>query len=124
MTIDSHASYADLFSNPLDLEMLLAVLKFAHRVYETSPMRQHVVRRVAPTVEDYRTDESLKEYIRSGCGCVYHPVGTAAMMPQEDGGVVDPELRVYGTSNVRVVRFSTKLHRCRGVELIYSCIDI
>lgn len=33
----------------------------------------------------------------------YHPVGTAAMMSRELGGVVDSELRVYGTSNVRVV---------------------
>ena len=32
-----------------------------------------------------------------------HPVGTAAMMARELGGVVDPELRVYGTANVRVV---------------------
>ncbi|PIL24204.1 hypothetical protein GSI_13957 [Ganoderma sinense ZZ0214-1] len=93
----------NLFSNTLDLEMVLAVLKFARQVYETNPIRQHVVRRVVPTEEDYRTDDSLKEYIKNTCGCVYHPVGTAAMMPQEDGGVVDPELRVYGTSNVRVV---------------------
>ena len=94
---------ADCFSNPMDLEMLLAVLKFAREVYETSPIRQHVVRRVVPTVEDYQTDEALKEYIKNRCGCVYHPVGTAAMMPQNDGGVVDPELRVYGTENLRVV---------------------
>lgn len=33
----------------------------------------------------------------------YHPIGTASMMSRELGGVVDPELRVYGTSNVRVV---------------------
>ncbi|TBU49102.1 alcohol oxidase [Dichomitus squalens] len=91
------------FSNALDLEMLLAVLKFAREVYETSPIRQHVVRRIMPTVEDYRTDDTLKEYIKNGLGCVYHPVGTAAMMPQNDGGVVDPELKVYGTKNLRVV---------------------
>ena len=83
--------------------MLLTVLKFAREVHETSPIRQHMIRRILPTVEDYRTDDALKEYIKNGLGCVYHPVGTAAMMPQEDGGVVDPKLRVYGTENLRVV---------------------
>lgn len=30
-------------------------------------------------------------------------VGTAAMLPRQDGGVVDPNLLVYGTTNLRVV---------------------
>jgi choline dehydrogenase-like flavoprotein len=33
----------------------------------------------------------------------FHPVGTTAMMSKELGGVVDAELKVYGTTNVRVV---------------------
>lgn len=33
----------------------------------------------------------------------HHEIGTAAMMSRELGGVVDEELRVYGTKNVRVV---------------------
>ena len=33
----------------------------------------------------------------------YHPVGTCAMMARSLGGVVDSNLLVYGTSNVRVV---------------------
>ena len=33
----------------------------------------------------------------------YHPVGTAAMMAKELGGVLDKKMRVYGTKNVRVV---------------------
>jgi choline dehydrogenase len=33
----------------------------------------------------------------------HHAIGTAAMMSRDLGGVVDPELRVYGTTNVRVI---------------------
>ncbi|KAM0282135.1 hypothetical protein ACHAQH_003175 [Verticillium albo-atrum] len=32
-----------------------------------------------------------------------HPIGTASMMSRELGGVVDPQLEVYGTAKVRVV---------------------
>ncbi|KAI0724007.1 alcohol oxidase [Cerioporus squamosus] len=92
------------FSNPLDLEILLALIKFALKLYDMSPIRESVVRRVAPTAEECSSDEALLEYIKNfGCGCIYHPLGTASMLPREDGGVVDPELKVYGTANVRVV---------------------
>lgn len=33
----------------------------------------------------------------------FHPISTAAIMPKEIGGVVDTSLKVYGTSNVRIV---------------------
>lgn len=32
-----------------------------------------------------------------------HPVGTAAMMDKDLGGVLDERFRVYGTKNLRVV---------------------
>lgn len=35
-------------------------------------------------------------------GVASHPIGTAAMMSRELGGVVDSRLKVYGTGNVRV----------------------
>ena len=34
---------------------------------------------------------------------MYHVAGSCAMMPREDGGVVNPQLKVYGTTNLRVV---------------------
>lgn len=33
----------------------------------------------------------------------YHPLGTCSMLPEDEGGVVDTSLRVYGISNVRVI---------------------
>ena len=50
--------------------------------------------------------EKIKEFVREFVGPVFHPVGTAAMMKREEGGVVDAELKVYGTSNVRVADLS------------------
>lgn len=39
----------------------------------------------------------------NGFSSVSHPIGTAAMMRQSLGGVVDARLVVYNTTNVRVV---------------------
>jgi choline dehydrogenase-like flavoprotein len=51
------------------------------------------------------TDAEIETILRSQLvqGSFAHPSGTAAMMPQKLGGVVDAELRVYGTQGLRVV---------------------
>ena len=49
------------------------------------------------------TAEDLDRILRQGIGTEYHASGTAAMMPRGLGGVVDSNLTVYGTRNLRVV---------------------
>ncbi|RXW15191.1 hypothetical protein EST38_g10664 [Candolleomyces aberdarensis] len=46
------------------------------------------------------------EYIKTGHITTFHTVGSCSMLPREDGGVVDPQLKVYGTKNVRVADIS------------------
>jgi len=95
------------FSNPLDLELLTHILKYTLKVYGTEPFKGAVRAPVMPGADVLQGgDAALREYVKQWCGPVYHPVGTAAMMPMEDGGVVDAELKVYGTSNLRVVDVS------------------
>ena len=48
----------------------------------------------------------MNDILNRGIGTEYHYSGTAAMLPLELGGVVDSELRVYGTSNLRIVDIS------------------
>ncbi|KAI0702954.1 GMC oxidoreductase [Cerioporus squamosus] len=86
-----------------DLDVLLAAVKFGLKLPKTALLADLVRKQIAPTPEEAASDDKLREYIRQRCACVFHPVGTASMLPKEDGGVVDPELRVYGTANVRVV---------------------
>lgn len=47
--------------------------------------------------------EILEAHITGWVRTIFHAVGTAAMMPREDGGVVDERLRVYGVDGLRVV---------------------
>jgi len=49
-------------------------------------------------------DEAIAAAIRGFASSTWsHPVGTLAMMSRAYGGVVDPELRVYGAEGLRVV---------------------
>lgn len=43
------------------------------------------------------------EAVKANLHTEFHPSGTTAMMPLALGGVVNTELLVYGTDNVRVV---------------------
>lgn len=56
-----------------------------------------------PGLDVVDTDEDWLEYARSNMASIWHPVGTCAMLPKEDGGVVDAELKVYGVQGLRVV---------------------
>ncbi|KAK0196821.1 alcohol oxidase [Armillaria mellea] len=95
------------FSNSADLEILMHTVKLALKLYETEPLTEVVVPNglVFPTEDDLEGDR-LREFVKNTCSTVYHPLGTAAMMPRDLGGVVDNTLRVYGTDNLRVVDMS------------------
>jgi choline dehydrogenase len=48
------------------------------------------------------SDEELAAFVREHIETLYHPACTCRMAPLEDGGVVDPLLRVHGIPNLRV----------------------
>ncbi|EGE86435.1 hypothetical protein RJZ56_007419 [Blastomyces dermatitidis] len=47
-------------------------------------------------------DDAIFEYIKANTIPNWHASATTQMRPLEDGGVVDPRLRVYGIQNLRV----------------------
>ncbi|KAK7052825.1 hypothetical protein VNI00_004144 [Paramarasmius palmivorus] len=108
-----HITSADPFAPPavnpnvlkeeVDLEILVDSFKFIRHLISTPAYKDVVVEEVLPG-PNVKTDEELKEYIRNTVNTIYHPIGTAAMLPRKDGGVVDSQLKVYETNNLRVVR--------------------
>lgn len=98
------------FSSPVDLEIMVALLKFTERLHSLGSFGKHIKRRAYPSAEVINDEANLREFVKNAARSVFHPVGTAAMLPRGDRGVVDSSLRVYGTSNLRVVRRPARYH--------------
>lgn len=51
-------------------------------------------------------DKALEQWIRENVATTWHSLGTLAMKPREQGGVVDRDLNVYGVKNLKVIDLS------------------
>ncbi|KAJ7749671.1 GMC oxidoreductase-domain-containing protein [Mycena metata] len=51
-------------------------------------------------------NEAIDEFHRANAGMGWHALGTCAMRPREESGVVDPRLNVYGVTGLKVVDLS------------------
>ncbi|KAI0066441.1 alcohol oxidase-like protein [Artomyces pyxidatus] len=61
----------------------------------------------APRIEYSAADDAAIEvYTREMVGTTWHSLGTCAMKPREEGGVVDPALNVYGVTGLKVADIS------------------
>lgn len=67
-------------------------------------------------------DTKILQIIRDGLASESHHSGTCAMLPLDLGGVVGPDLLVYGTQNLRVVDASIMpiLPACHLQSVMYA----
>ncbi|KIX92869.1 uncharacterized protein Z520_11345 [Fonsecaea multimorphosa CBS 102226] len=93
-------------SHAVDFEILVLAVRFNQRILSTWSM-DCLEPAFAPdpqgSIERNVTREQIESMLRQGIGTEFHYAGTAAMLPREVGGVVDTNLTVYGTQNLRVV---------------------
>lgn len=88
-------------TNPVDRQVLIEALQF-NRLILAAPSMLEL--QAAQFVPPFDADEAaLNQVIDNGIRTEFHPSGTCAMLPLEQGGVVDSRLVVWGTQNLRVV---------------------
>ncbi|KAF2139222.1 GMC oxidoreductase [Aplosporella prunicola CBS 121167] len=96
----------NFFMMDYDMHVHVQASKMARRLANTSSLKQHITNETEPgldVVPENADDADWAKWIKNTYRTNYHYIATAAMLPRELGGVVDNNLLVYGTANVRVV---------------------
>ncbi|KAL2259503.1 hypothetical protein VTK26DRAFT_6793 [Humicola hyalothermophila] len=107
-------------SHPLDTEVLARHVRFLEsKLATTEPLASRLKpdgkRAPAGYPRGFTADlEKTKEFLRDNAVGAMHYTSTCSMMPRELGGVVDSQLRVYGTKNLRVVDASIMPYTTRA----------
>jgi choline dehydrogenase len=92
---------ANYLSHPGDLPTLMDGLKIARRITQAPALKHYIARETLPG-QGVTTDAQLEADIRQRAETIYHPVGTCRM-GTDPASVTDPQGRVRGTENLRVV---------------------
>lgn len=90
------------FSHPADIVVLRQGIKLARQIGGMAPLADNLADEVSPG-PSVVTDEDIETWLRNSANTEFHPSGACAMLLREQGGVVDANLKVYGTANIRVV---------------------
>jgi len=90
-------------SNPTDLQIIMSNIRWLRKLMANEAFTPYAPKETNPGA-NVDSDEDLGAWVRGVyIPTLYHPIGTAAKMPRELGGVVDEGLLVHGTKGLSVV---------------------
>ncbi|KAJ7038992.1 hypothetical protein C8F04DRAFT_1255561 [Mycena alexandri] len=111
-------------SAPHDKFAFAKAVQYTRTIVNAEPLKSIIVGPVLPDAT-VQTDDDFVNYVNTKSVSEHHFVGSSAMVPRAEGGVVDPSLVVYGTSNVRVADLSiiASLPGIHTVSLAYMVAE-
>ncbi|KAK7046410.1 alcohol dehydrogenase [Favolaschia claudopus] len=111
-------------SAPHDKFAFAKGVQYTRKIVDTEPLKSIIAGPLSPDAS-VQTDEDFANYVNTVSVSEHHFVGTSAMTPRSEGGVVDPSMVVYGTTNVRVADLSiiANLPGIHTVSLAYMVAE-
>ena len=92
---------ANYFDDEFELDALVNGVKIARKIISQPAFEPYFKREEAPG-PDVQSDEQIRQFILDKAESVYHSAGSCKMGIDEMA-VVDPELKVHGIKNLRVI---------------------
>ncbi|GAW06442.1 alcohol oxidase [Lentinula edodes] len=96
---------AQYLTTEVDMVVAIAAARRVSSIAVTPPFSDLLIENAlaeAGVPQVGATDEEVGQWVLSTYTPGTHPIGSNSMMPRELGGVVSPELLVYGTTNLRI----------------------
>ncbi|KAJ7488067.1 alcohol oxidase [Mycena latifolia] len=94
------------FESDYDLKAFIELFKFNRRLVQQEPLCSILSGVEVNPGPECQTDEQIGDWLKAHFRSTWHTVGSCSMLPLEDGGVVDTKLKVYHTTNIRVIDIS------------------
>ena len=91
----------NLLSAPRDVQRLVQAIRMTRRIYAQEPFRSRHTVEALPGVA-VSAERDLELFLRANLNISHHPVGSCRM-GVDARAVVDPQLKVFGVSGLRVV---------------------
>ena len=92
---------ANYFDDEFELDALVKGVKLGRKVLAQKALEPYLKREEAPG-KDVQTDEEIRQFILDRTETVYH-TASSCKMGIDDMAVVDPQLRVHGIANLRII---------------------
>ncbi|KAF2466204.1 choline dehydrogenase-like protein [Lindgomyces ingoldianus] len=116
-------------TNPLDMDMAVAAFRYLIQYLSTPGMQSLglVYQAPLPSNPANLTDAQIVDLMKSSllASSFAHPTSTCSMLPQNMGGVVGPDLLVYGIKGLSVIDASIipLLPSCHSTQLTYAIAE-
>ncbi|KAF8998505.1 hypothetical protein BDQ17DRAFT_1361893 [Cyathus striatus] len=88
-------------SETQDFSLLVNMSMVLRRIWSPPAVKQFTSTEILPGA-GVQTEEDFANFVTNNYIPITHPIGSLAMLPQDMGGSVDSNLRVYGVQGVRV----------------------
>lgn len=105
---DSPLINSNYYADPTDGAIGIASFKYLRSILRHPALQAFTIGDFGgevspgPEVAD-DDDEAILKYIKANTIPNWHATGTVKMLPEKDGGVVNPRLQVYGVDGLRVI---------------------